>query len=50
MEMQEICEDEFDALETELIIDYLKKHSPEERQLLANRLEFVINLKMLSNG
>ena len=31
----EIDEDEFDVLEAELIIDYLKKHSPEERQLLA---------------
>ena len=31
----EIDEDEFDALETELIIDYLKKNSPKERQLLA---------------
>lgn len=31
----EIDEDEFDALETELIIDYLKKNSPEERQLLS---------------
>lgn len=30
-----IDEDEFDALETDLIIDYLKKNSPKERQLLA---------------
>ena len=31
----EIDEDEFDELEDELIIDYLKKNSPESRQLLA---------------
>uniref|UniRef100_UPI0026341DF1 DUF4274 domain-containing protein n=1 Tax=Fusobacterium sp. TaxID=68766 RepID=UPI0026341DF1 len=31
----EIDEDEFDEIETELIIDYLKKNSPETRQLLA---------------
>lgn len=31
----EIDEDEFDEIETELIIDYLKKNSPKERQLLA---------------
>ena len=31
----EIDEDEFDELETALIIDYLKKNSPKERQLLA---------------
>jgi hypothetical protein len=31
----EIYEDEFDELEAELIIDYLKKNSPESRQLLA---------------
>ena len=31
----EIDEDEFDELEAELIIDYLKKNSPETRQLLA---------------
>lgn len=30
----EIAEDEFDEIETELIIDYLKKNSPKERQLL----------------
>ena len=31
----EIDEDEFDELETTLIIDYLKKNPPKERQLLA---------------
>lgn len=31
----EIDEDEFDELETALIIDYLKKNTPKERQLLA---------------
>lgn len=31
----EIEEDEFDELETALIIDYLKKNTPKERQLLA---------------
>ena len=31
----EIDEDEFDELETALIIDYLKKNPPKERQLLA---------------
>lgn len=31
----EIDEDEFDELATALIIDYLKKNSPKERQLLA---------------
>ncbi|WP_349763978.1 DUF4274 domain-containing protein [Fusobacterium sp. SYSU M8D902] len=31
----EIDDDEFDEIETELIIDYLKKNSPKERQLLA---------------
>lgn len=31
----EIDEDEFDELETQLIINYLKKNSPKERQLLA---------------
>lgn len=31
----EIDEDEFEELENELIIDYLKKNSPKERQLLA---------------
>ena len=31
----EIDEDEFDELEAELIIDYLKKNTPKERQLLA---------------
>lgn len=30
----EIDEDEFDDLETDLIIDYLKKNTPKERQLL----------------
>ena len=31
----EIDEDEFDELETALIIDYLKKNTAKERQLLA---------------
>ena len=31
----EIDEDEFDELENQLIINYLKKNSPKERQLLA---------------
>ena len=31
----EIDEDEFDELSADLIIDYLKKNTPEERQLLA---------------
>lgn len=31
----EITEDEFDALSMELVIDYLKKHGPKERQMLA---------------
>lgn len=31
----EIDEEEFDELETALIIDYLKKNTPKERQLLA---------------
>lgn len=31
----EITEDEFDELSAELVIDYLKKHGPEERQMLA---------------
>ena len=31
----EIDEDEFEELENRLIIDYLKKNSPKERQLLA---------------
>lgn len=30
----EITEDEFDELSTELVIDYLKKHGPKERQML----------------
>lgn len=28
----EITEEEFDELSTELVIDYLKKHGPKERQ------------------
>lgn len=31
----EITEEEFDELSTELVIDYLKKHGPKERQMLA---------------
>lgn len=31
----EITEEEFDELSTELVIDYLKKHNPKERQMLA---------------
>ena len=30
----EITEEEFDELSTELVIDYLKKHNPKERQML----------------
>ena len=31
----EITEEEFDQLSAELVIDYLKKHNPKERQMLA---------------
>ena len=45
----EIDEDEFDELETALIIDYLKKNTPKERQLLAID-GTLITLKKLLNG
>mgnify|MGYP000550362099 CR=1 FL=1 len=46
----EIDENEFDELENQLIINYLKKNSPKERQTFSNRLELLIILRKLSNG
>lgn len=45
----EIDEDEFDELETALIIDYLKKNTPKERQLLAIDWNLT-TLRKLLNG
>ena len=44
----EIDEDEFDELETALIIDYLKKNTAKERQLLAIDWNFDTTMKLLN--
>ena len=42
-----IDEDEFEELSTELIIDFLKKNTPKERQLLAISWNFDNSKKVI---